>query len=799
MKRDSKKQTVVLPKVSAVSAAVSTALMATAITSSAWAQQIDEVIVTATKREESVQEVPLAITVLSGSFTESVNLDDVKDLITFTPGITGNSQDSFIDAVSIRGIRTQDFGVGGDPSAAIFKNDLYEGRNGSAVTSLYDIDRSEVLRGPQGFLFGRNSIGGAISVHTRQADIEGGNSGYIDLDAAERGHFVLEGAVNIPVSDNFAMRLAGYHSQEDGFVYNYATDKDLIEHNKQGVRWSTTYQTERLSLDTQVEYETREQSGSVYRAVMEGDYWETLLGLFGDELILQGDQRDADSDQSLGDNDNSDILTLGARLNYDFDSFTFTSITGFKDHDFFYTEDYDGTPLNINNFQMDQKGDYFQQEVRLVSNDDGPLSWYAGVSFYKENIDTIFTNSGAEDYMCNYYGNYYYPDAGISDCQSYWEYFYPPSEFPPSEFPQYVWEPSPDGNLTEPGRVVGDYKGWAAYVDLTYAFSDSFDVSLGVRYTNDTKDFSLNVPEPESLLGGYWAYIFTTDGDIKSSNSWSDTTTRLVGRWHVSDSSMVYASYTEGYKSGGFGSFALVDADGERVTGVYGASQADGYRSRQFEPESVDSFEVGFKGRVFDGTTDLAVNAFVYDYKDLQISFFDTESGANTVENVGQVDGKGLEASITSQFSDNWNLYLGVSWLDTEATGVQQVCDGDTPDDCEGSSLFWAPDLAGAAVLTGTFPMSSGELAASLEASWEGERGGGWGGFPETMIDSYLEMALRVDYQSNGNWSAGAYIENLTDEFTYDGINNNGGILPSQFFGHRRPRTAGLRFRYTWE
>jgi iron complex outermembrane receptor protein len=768
--------------------------MATAISSPAWSQQIEEVIVTATKREESAQDVPLAITALSGTFVEAVNMNDVKDLISFTPGITGNSQDSFIDAVSIRGVRTQDFGVGGDPSAAIFKNDLYEGRNGSAVTSMYDIDRSEVLRGPQGFLFGRNSIGGAISIHTRKADIDGGNSGYVDLDVAENGHFVFEGAANIPVSENFAMRFAAYHSQEDGFVHNFATNSDLIEHDKQGFRWSTTYQTDKLSFDTQVEYETREQSGSVYRAIQEGEYWETLLDLFGDDLVLQGNERDADSDQSLGDSDDADILTLGARLDYDFDSLTFTSITGFKDHDFFYTEDYDGTPLNINNYQQDQKGDYFQQEFRLVSNDDGPLSWYAGASYYKENIDTIFTNSGAEDYFCNYYGNYYYPDAGISDCQSYWDYIYPASYYP-----GYTWYPSSDGNLTEPGRVKGEYTGWAAYVDLTYEFSDSFDVSLGVRYTNDEKDFMLNVPEPESLLGGYWAYIFTTDGDINTSNSWSDTTVRLVGRWHVGESSMVYASYTEGYKSGGFGSFSLVDADGERATLVYGASQADGFRSRQFEPESVDSYEVGFKGTVFGGSTDLAINGFLYDYTDLQISFFDTDSGANTVENVGQVDGAGLEASLTTRFNDNWNLYLGVSWLDTEAKGVQQVCDGDTPDACEGSNLFWAPDFAGAAVLNGWFPMGNGQLHTSLEAFWESERGGGWGGFTETMIGSYVDLTLRADYESEGAWSAGVYIENLTDEFTYDGLNNNGGILPSHFFGHKRPRTAGIRFRYSWE
>jgi iron complex outermembrane receptor protein len=793
------------PRRTAISTAVSTAIVATAVSTPLMAAEIEEVVVTATKRAESVQDVPLAITALSGNFTKSVNLNDVKDLISFTPGITGNSQDSFIDAVSNRGIRSQDFGVGGDPSVAIFKNDLYEGRNGSAVTSLYDIDRSEVLRGPQGFLFGRNSIGGAISVHTAKADVDGGNSGYIDLDVAENGHFVLEGAVNVPVNDNFAMRFAGYSSLEDGFVRNFATGTDLIEHDKKGIRWSTTYETDRVSFDTQVEYETREQSGSVYRAVQEGEYWETLVDLFGDSIALQGGKEDADSDQSLGDSDDADILTLGARLDYDLDNMTFTSITGFKDHDFFYTEDYDGTPLNINNYRQDQEGDYFQQEFRLVSNTDGPLSWYAGVSFYKENIDTVFTNSGSEDAFCNYYGNYYYPGGNevdgetiyISDCETYYQVYYYENEGVPAADPYPYTD---DGLLTEPGRIIGEYSGWAAYVDLTYAVTDTFDLSLGVRHTYDDKDFTMNVPEPDSWLGGYWAYIFTTDGDINTKADWSDTQIRVLGRLQVGDGGMLFASFTEGYKSGGFGSFSLVDSDGERVTGVYDASQADGYAGREYRPENVDSFEVGYKGKVFGGKADIALNAFVYDYEDLQISFFDLDSGANTVENVGQVDGQGLEAAINANISENWDLYLALSWLDTEATGVQQVCDGDDVEDCEGSSLFWAPDFSGAAVLNGNFPLNSGaNINASLELFWEGERGGGWGGYPETMIDSYTDMTLRIDYESDGAWTAGLYVENLTDEFTYDGLNNNGGILPSHFFGHKRPRTVGVRFGYDWE
>ena len=193
-------QNIGLPRKTRIAQALSVALLSSSIATETLAQELEEIIVTATKRQESVQDVPLAITAVSGDFIRETNLDDVKDLVSLTPGVTGNSKDSFIDAISIRGIRTQDFGVGGDPSAAFFKNNLYEGRNGAVVTSLFDVDRAEVLRGPQGFLFGRNAIGGAFSVHTTRAEVGGDTDGYVELDIGERSHAVFEGAVNIPVN-----------------------------------------------------------------------------------------------------------------------------------------------------------------------------------------------------------------------------------------------------------------------------------------------------------------------------------------------------------------------------------------------------------------------------------------------------------------------------------------------------------------------------------------------------------------------------------------------------------------------
>ena len=770
----------------ALARAVSAAVLASTISAPAWSQSLEEVLVTATKRSESVQDVPLAITALSGNFINTVNMNDIKDLVAYTPGVTGNSQDSFIDAISVRGVRTQDFGVGGDPSSAFFKNDLYEGRNGSAVTSLYDIDRAEILRGPQGFLFGRNSIGGAFSVHTRRAELGSDPSGYAEIDIAERGRRALEGAVNLPVSDHFGTRLAGYYSTEDGFANNeFPGSSDLIEHDKWALRWSTNYERDRLMVRIMVEYEDRKQSGSVYRAVDRGDIWEAFDAALGG-VNLRGSDEDIDVDRNGGDNDDATILTLGLHVDYDLDFATFTSNTGFKDHDYFYNEDYDGTPLDVNNYGQDQTGEYFQQEFRLTSSTDGPLSWYAGVSYYEEEIDTRFSFSGREDVFCQYYGYYYNYGMTFSGCEDLYAYY--GSEFTPSA----------DGRLVETGRIKGDYSGWATYVNANYFITDSFDVELGLRYTEDKKDFSILVPTPESELGPYWAYGFSTAEFISDSETWDDLTMRVLAKWRPTDERMFFAGYTEGFKSGGFGSFNLSNnADGEPAIGNVDLRQVDGFLPNIFEPETVDSWEIGYKDTLMGGRANVDLTAFYYEYEDLQVVTFD--SGASLVKNVGQVEAWGVEGSITGRLSDNFDLYLAAGYLDSEATELQDICGLEDVDGCEGSPLFWAPEWSAAAVLSANFPVSGGAITGNFELTYESERGGGWENLRETKISGSAQSNLRLAYEADANWFVEAYVENLTDEFTWDGQNNNGGVLPSHFFGPQRPRTVGMRLGMTWD
>ena len=756
----------------------------------ARAQMLEEVVVTATKREASVMDVPLAITALSGDFVLGTNLNDVKDLISYTPGVSGNSQDSYIDAVSVRGVRTQDFGVGGDPSSGFFKNDLYEGRNGAVVTSLYDIDRAEILRGPQGFLFGRNAIAGAFSVYTTKAAIDS-TDGYIDIDVGQRGHAVGEGAINIPLGENLATRLSGYYSKEDGFAYNAATNRDEIEHDKWALRWSTKFETERLTIDTVVEYEEREQSGSMYRAIDTGDIWDTFDAYIVDDTTLGGSNEELDSDLSVGDQDDADILTLGMFIKYDLGFATLTSNTGYKDHDYFYKEDYDGTPLVVSNFQFDQSGEYLQQEFRLTSNSDGPLGWYAGASYYREELDAEFRNIGSEDLICQYYLNPYAEAYGYdfyTGCSDYYYDFYS----------------SADGNLTEIGRIKGKYTGYAAYVNVDFDVTDRLNLELGVRYTEDEKTFSTWVPAPESYLGPYFTYGFSTDDYITETRSWDDVTTRALATYAINDDAIFFASYTQGFKSGGFGSFWLENPTTGAIPGA-GAevTAADGFLPGTFEPETVDSYEIGFKTSFLDGDGNFDVTLFNYTYEDMQVINYvfieEYENFSGRVLNVGETDGQGIEASVTVALNDNWTLYLAGGYLDTEATGIQDICGLEDPNGCEGRRLFWAPEVTAAGKLDARFPIQGGNITGNFEMFYESERGGGWEDNPEGYIDAFAIANLRIGFESDNNWYVRAYAENLFDEFTWDGYNANGGLVPSHFFGPMRPRTLGVMAGMSWD
>jgi len=798
------------------------AAVLTSVAGSGVAQEIEEITVTATKRSESIQDVPLAITAFSGDFVKDVNLDDVKDLVTFTPGVSGNSTDGFIDGISVRGIRTQDFGIGGDPSAAFFKNNLYEGRNGAVVTSLFDLERAEILRGPQGFLFGRNAIGGAFNIHTKRPSL-GGADGLVEVDVGEDGRITVEGATNFGVSENFALRIAAYHSKQDGHVYNEFDERDYLGHDKTALRLSGLYTTDRLEVFTTLDYEDMDRDGSVYRSNLNSprlEIIETALGSFD----TPADPRSINSDIFGGSADDAEIINIGLHVDYDLENMSLSWSTGFKDHDYLYTEDYDGTPRTLGRYTQDQSGDYLQSELRLTSTGDGPLSWYAGVSMYEENIDYQVISSVEEEGVCNYYSYYYsaqyyydyygYANAGVvSNCSDYFDYvqYLQDYYYGTGTYVVGPFVPTADGMMTENTFVDGKFSGWAAYVDLSYQISDKLDVSVGVRHTYDKKRFGVTVPKPDSTLLGYFLPGYMTTG-LTASNDWSQTTPRVIVRYTPGDDHTVFASYTEGYKSGGFGTFSLINpTTGEPAFQWFGFGDLDpltpddGFVPAQFKPEDVKSYEVGYKGYLASGSVALDLTAFLYEYTDLQVNYFD---GGAKVTNLGSVDGQGIEGSIQWAINENWDITLAAGWLETEAFGVQTICGGapdadgfadGNPDGCEGNKLNWAPDFMGSVLLKAHFPVSNGVIVGNIEGFWESERGGGYEGFSWAELDAFSEWTVRVGYESDNNWSLTGYVENVTNELNYAGSQVNSGLTPDWLVGPNRPRTAGVRFGYYFD
>ena len=747
----------------------STLVLAAGASLPAYAQG-DEIIVTATKREESVREVPLAISAVTGDFARDVNLNDVKDLITYTPGITGNSKDSFIDAVAVRGIRTQDFGVGGDPSIGFFKNGFYQGRNGAVVSSLFDIERAEVLRGPQNFLFGRNAISGAISTHTTRPSFEDGVSGYIDLDGGSRGRFVGEGAINIPLSENLATRIAGYFATENGYVNNafFPNDDRLIAQDKWAARFSADYESGPLSIQLTAEYEDREQSGSVYRATGLGDNYAVLEQLAGG-ISLPANARDINQDLGLGEFDDGEVASVGVRVDYDLQFATLTSQTGYKYHEYNYREDFDGTPLSINNFGLDQTGRYFEQELRLVSKGDGPLSWYVGGSYYNEDLDAFFTAQGDEELMCAYYYFYYYGVDLTGSCLA----------------DVYYATAVPEG-LLEQGDINGKYRGFAAFVDLTYEVSDTFDVSFGLRYSKDKKTFDNNALPVTSALGPFFTYSVTTNGALQDTKSWDAFTPRFIVRWRPSDDHTFFASATRGFKAGGFGSFGFSPTATGPAIGAGDVLQPGDAVPDDFDAERLWSYEVGHKGTFADGAVRTDLNLYYYDYSDLQLLVF--QEGGGLVFNLGSVEGYGAEGSITADLNEYFDVFVTAAWNESEVSDAGPACGLAT---CDGNRLD-SPRWSGAAVLNAHAPFQGGEVFAAAEVFFESSKGGGIENSVISRVDAFGDLSFRLGYRAD-TWSIGGYVENVTNAIYYDQGNNNDGIIPAHIFGPSRPRTYGVR------
>ena len=748
------------------------------------AAQIEEVIVTTQKREQSLQDVPLSVSAFTGNFIEKAQISDAKELALLTPGVSGDTDDSFLDSINVRGISTNDFGVGAEPSIGVYQNGIYLGRTGGALSSFFDVEMVEVVKGPQGTLFGRNASAGAFSITSAKPNPDGGGS--LEVGVGDDGYGEFTGMLNVPLSDSLTGRVAVYHLEQDGWVTNANDGKQVGATDNTAVRLSLAYDAENISADFVVEYEDREGSPTVYTAFDPDAVGFAYYDFGTDKRAFTSD---VDSDKLI---DQGEVW--GASLNVEVDlgnDYSLTSITGVRAHNYDYFEDFDGGSQAIFNYNQIQEQTYYSQEFRINKESDA-VSWFVGASWYKEDLQTRFNQTYDEDTMCATLGIYYaavyaeeegldfdpaYFESEVSDCSSYYTY---------SGYADY----GPGiGMRNDSVDIDAEYDGWGIYGDATWHASEDLDFTLGARYTEDNRDFGQKFGGEDRNY--YWySFPFYSSDYVRGSDTWSNTSVRLAANYQLNEDVSVYGSYSTGYKAGGFNTFFLVFPDSVTDEDMDGADALDlGAVPESFEKEEVTSIELGMKGRFWEDQ--LQVNASLYSY-----SFDGMQSGyyvgsRYSVDNVGDAEGSGAELDIRLLPTDNLDIYLGLAWADTELTDPSaDFCD---PADCKGAQIPGTVEFSGALVATYTVPMQNGDLAISLETFHQGSSPG-FGVFSKDplKLDGFTTSNLRVGYDSADQWSVTLWVNNLTDEFYYKGVAGGEANIAPHYFGFSEPRRVGV-------
>ncbi len=761
-----------------------------------------EVIVVTQKRIQTLQEVPVSVSAFGGDFIDDFNVTNAVDLAKYTPGLNGGSEnDSYIDSIGIRGIVTSDYGIGGDASIGLYLDGVYQGRSGGSLSSFFDMSRIEVAKGPQGTLFGRNAASGAISMYTNEA-IDA-TEGSVEFGLGSDGWQQFTGVFNTALSDDAFIRVAAYNQTQDSYIDNYIDGKKvgtLRDKSVTALRVNFTYEGWKDSqLKVSLNYEDRDQDGGVYRSI-----WN------------DGPARSVSSDLGEEGKDVAEVFAATIDFTHEFDGFTFYSQTAMKQNTWNYLEDYDGTSMALGNYAQNDDNEYISQEFRITSNNDSDIFWFIGVSAYQEKVDSYFYNGYDDDAFCAQLPNLEEWDQAMADHTSQPENYYADChEFfvdgwyglDPVDDAAEIAQLVDDGEIPGPGDGVngvrediyarGTNSGYGIYGDITWSVSEATDITLGGRLSYDKKEFALNLPEPEGWLGHYWLVGGHTAGQwVEETKSWSEFTPRVAVNHQLNDDINVYANYSRGYKAGGFNTFAFninftEDCDEDCwVEDGYGGEFLPGTTLASYDPEIVDSFEVGMKGAFLDDKLKVNVGAYYYDYQDFQGLF--AANGGSIIKNIGSAEGKGIEFDATYLPSENLRLFLATALQNAE------VSDGE---DLDGTSLVGqklnAPDVTISFVGSYYWYLENDvDLTLQVSYNWQTDTFGDefMGGNDVYQQDAY--GLLGAQFSATGlNWQVSAFIENITDEEYYDSGLDDTGI---NHFGIGRGTNGGVKVRYSF-
>ena len=567
--------------------------------------------------------------------------------------------------------------------------------------------------------------------------------------------------LNVPVNESLAFRFAGYHSEEDGYVDNLSGGDDLVSHENDGLRGSLAWNGDQTSVDLVLDYEQRDQSPTIY-SMLDG----AGNPVTGDHLTVDTDLLDRGVDET-------DVFNLSLTVERELESSTLVSITGFRSYEFLYAgEDFDGSAIPLFDYVQDQEGDYFSQELRLVSHSDSNLQWFVGASYFMDEVDVDFSLASDEETICFLFVGFACGDL----------------------IPGFSANPA---GYVERGAAEGEYWGASIYGDVSYRFNDQWKLTGGIRYSYDDKEFSItSLPIMSEVADNFgrleFLYGFDTAGEVKSSDTWSYLNPRVMLEFTPNDNWLFYGSVTNGTKPGAFDSFSVAD-----ITPGFPASIASiGTDVNSADEEDVWSYEVGAKGTFYDGRATLALSAYLYDYEDLQQQIF---TGVVTVtENVGEAEGKGIEAELVVQPNEYLQFSAAGAWQEAEMEEIGlDVCTTITGGSCVGNTLPFSPELSASGQMRITIPVGNSIVYFISEFVYSDDFYQGLENTPLQNTDSWTEWNFRLGADIGDNLNVSLFVDNATDEEHFDGTADLTADLGFAIgFGPARPRTYGVDLRY---
>ena len=632
---------------------------------------LEEVIVKAEKREQNLQDIPASISAFSAAQIELAGWDDISQLETSVPSVSVGGDGDSRPFIFIRGVGSRKFDIGSEGSVGVFVDEIYNARFSSSLSGIVDIERIEVLKGPQGTLYGRNTIGGAISLYTVKASEE--FEARIKVAAGNEGYWRVGGYVSGAISENWVGRLSASTRSDDGNMTevlsgkNDGQDADAVRVNLIGqltdrTSVELTAQTSRLDQEARLAQANGEigplglyQLGHavplpvlpppIIDSILSGIRAGTVANILREAAL---DPRNVKMDRPGFSELESDLVSL--KIEHESDNFLFTSISSRTSDEIHEQTDFESTTRDAIWTDVRQDSKQLSQEFRLTSVDGGMftlddrLTWVVGFYYFNDE------GYRKDDYSVGVQGNippqYYRAVPGLAYSQARQD-------------------------------VTLDNTSIAFYGQATYALTDRLNLTLGIRRSDDEKDFTTQMI---TNTPGYpfVAAPFTLPQTLK----FDSTDPKVSMDYAITDNSMAYITYSSGYKSGG----------------VTFATWAEAGNVGGFEEEHLDSLEIGYKARLMNNRMQLNLAAYQYDYTDQQVQSIVVVNGApqGLTDNAAESDMKGVELEMSYLLTDALKVDVNYFYQDAvfedyaDKTGNPMQF---APENAYTVALSYAPDL----------------------------------------------------------------------------------------------------------